>query len=127
MSKEKFTPGPWKADWKEHPILFPFIWQENGYAIVKMCGKPNEQLAGTTIQVGSLADYAEPEKVLANAALIAAAPDMYEFGETTAEVLQLLISYLGPKASGLNAEIKRLAEERISEWKKIEEKARGEK
>ena len=59
--------------------------------------------------------------------LYQAAPDMYEFGETTAEVLQLLISYLGPKASGLNAEIKRLAEERIAEWKKIEGKAMGEK
>lgn len=59
--------------------------------------------------------------------LYQAAPDMYEFGETTEEVLQLLISYLGPKASGLNAEIKRLAEERILEWKKIEKKAMGEK
>lgn len=58
--------------------------------------------------------------------LYQAAPEMYEFGETTAEVLQLLISYLGPKSSGLNAEIKRLAEERIAEWKKIEKKARGE-
>lgn len=58
--------------------------------------------------------------------LYQAAPEMYEFGETTAEVLQLLISYIGPKASGLNAEIKRLAEERISEWQKIEKKAIGE-
>lgn len=58
--------------------------------------------------------------------LYQAAPEMYEFGETTSEVLQLLISYLGPKPTGLNAEIKRLAEERISEWKKIEKKAIGE-
>lgn len=49
---------------------------------------------------------------MTNAMLIAAAPEMYEFGETTAE--------------GLNAEIKRLAEERISEWRKIGKKARGE-
>lgn len=92
MSKEKFTQGPWKADWKEHPILFPFIWQENGYAIAKMCGKPNEQLAGTTIPVGSLADYAEPEKVLANAALIAAAPELYYALKNLKECLE---SYFG--------------------------------
>ena len=59
--------------------------------------------------------------------LYQASPEMYEFGETTAEVLHILISYLGPKASGLNAEIKRLAEERIADWKKIEKKARGER
>lgn len=58
--------------------------------------------------------------------LYQAAPEMYEFGETTAEVLQLLLDRLGPTASGLNAEIKRLAEERIAEWKKIEKKAGGE-
>lgn len=56
--------------------------------------------------------------------LYQAAPEMYEFGETTAEVLQILLERLGPK--GLNAEIKRLAEERIAEWKKIEKKANGE-
>ena len=121
---EKFTPGPWILGWEKNPLLFPFIWQDNGFAIAKMCGKLNEQLEGTTLPASGLSDYAEPEKVLANAALISAAPAMYEFGETTAEVLQLLISYLGPTASGLNAEIKRLAEERIAEWKKIEKKVK---
>ena len=57
--------------------------------------------------------------------LYQAAPDMYEFGETTAEILQILLERLGPKPTGLNAEIKRLAEERISEWQKIEKKAGG--
>ena len=52
-----------------------------------------------------------------------AAPEMYEFGETTAEVLQLLVFYLELNPSELNLEMKRLAEERIAEWKKIEEKA----
>lgn len=55
--------------------------------------------------------------------LYQAAPVMYEFGETTAEILQILLERLGQKPTGLNAEIKRLAEERIAEWKKIEEKA----
>lgn len=57
--------------------------------------------------------------------LYQAAPVMYEFGETTAEVLHILLERLGPKPTGINAEIKRLAEERISEWQKIEKKAGG--
>lgn len=58
--------------------------------------------------------------------LYQAAPEMYEFGETTAEVLQLLVFYLELNPSELNLEMKRLAEERIAEWKKIEKKASGE-
>lgn len=78
MSEENFTPGKWVADWKNNPTFFPFVWQENGYAVAKMCGKPNSQLENTTIPVACLSDFAEPEKVLANANLIAAAPEMYE-------------------------------------------------
>lgn len=124
---EKFTPGPWILDWEKNPLLFPFIWQENRFAVAKVCGKPSAKLENTTIPVACLSDFAEPEKVLANAALIAAAPEMYEFGEITAEVLQLLLERLGPKPAGLDAEIKRLAEERIAEWIEIGKKARGEK
>ena len=58
--------------------------------------------------------------------LYQAAPVMYEFGETTAEVLQLLVFYLELNPSELNLEMKRLIEERISEWQKIEKKAIGE-
>ena len=58
--------------------------------------------------------------------LYQAAPEMYEFGETTAEVLQLLVFYLELNPSELNLEMKRLAEERIAEWQKIEKKAGGE-
>ena len=78
MSEEKFTRGPWFADWKNNPTFFPFVWQKNGYAVAKMCGKPNSQLENTTIPVACLSDFAEPEKVLGNANLIAAAPEMYE-------------------------------------------------
>lgn len=76
--KEKFTPGPWILGWKKNPLLFPFIWQENGFAVAKVCGKPSAKLENTTIPVACLSDYSEPEKVLANANLIAAAPEMYE-------------------------------------------------
>lgn len=78
MREEKFTPGPWEVGWEKNPLLFPFIWQENGFAIAKMCGKPIERLADTADPVACLSDLAEPEKVLANAKLIAAAPEMYE-------------------------------------------------
>lgn len=77
MSEEKFSPGPWFADWKNNPTFFPFVWQENGFAVAKMCGKPSAKLENTTIPVACLSDFADPEKVLANAALIAAAPEMY--------------------------------------------------
>lgn len=77
MSEERFSPAPWFADWKNNPTFFPFVWRENGYAVAKMCGRPNERIAGTTIPVACLSDFADPEKVLANAALIAAAPEMY--------------------------------------------------
>lgn len=78
-NEQHWMPGPWFADWKNNPTFFPFVWQENGYAVAKMCGKPSAKLENTTIPVACLSDFAEPEKVLANAALIAAAPEMYEF------------------------------------------------
>lgn len=40
MSEPKFTPGPWRAAWQEHPVLFPFVFQEHGYAVAKLCGEP---------------------------------------------------------------------------------------
>ena len=79
MREEKFTPGPWKVGWEKNSLLFPFIWQENGYAIAKMCGRPIDRLADIADPVNSLDDYADQENVLANARLIAAAPEMYEF------------------------------------------------
>lgn len=74
MSETKFTPGPWRAAWQEHPVLFPFVFQEHGYAVAKLCGKP---LTPNRI-VCSERDFAAPEEVKANAALIAAAPEMYK-------------------------------------------------
>lgn len=74
MSEPKFTPGPWHARWEGHPVLFPFVWQEHGHAVAKLCGKPRNPDWIVTRE----SDYADPEKVLANAALIAAAPEMYE-------------------------------------------------
>lgn len=106
--KEQFTQGPWSILFNDKTKV---VLEKSGVAIF---------VADT--YAGFTKSDSEQE---ANAALIAAAPDMYQFGQTTAEVLQILLERLGPKPEGLNAEIKRLAEERISEWQKIENKARG--
>lgn len=117
MSEEKFTPGPGRACKIKH--CHPSLIGET------CCVKIGENI----IELDYIGfghenkDYARWE---ANAALIAAAPEMYEFGKTTEEVLQILLEQLGPKPSGLYEEIKRLAEERIAEWREIEKKARWE-
>ena len=102
MDNEKFTPGPWSLLFNDKTKV---VFENKGVAIF---------VADT--YAGFTKSDSEQE---ANAALIAATPDMYEFGQTTAEVLQILLERLGPKPEGLNAEIKRLCEERISEWNKI--------
>ena len=53
--------------------------------------------------------------------LYRAAPELYEFGETTEDVLHLLVFYLGLNPSELNLEMKRLVEERIAVWQKLKE------
>ena len=111
---EKFTPGPWKHTEALPRLVEARVARRNGWKIpVTVC------------HLGEGNGWCKERKW--NAFLIAAAPEMYEFGETTAEVLQLLLERLGPKPAGLDAEIKRLAEERIAEWIEIGKKARGEK
>ena len=118
MSKEKFTRGPWFADWENNPTFFPFVWQENGYAVAKMCGKPSAKLENTTIPVACLSDFAEPEKVLANAALIAAAPEMYDLLEHYLDLIQ--------KANDGDAIAEQKIFEQAADIEKVLKKARGE-
>ncbi len=75
MSNEKFTPGEWHK-W-EHSLMFPFIFDEYGYAVAQMCGK----VKNVRLPVHDIEDFVFPERVLANAALIAAAPEMYRMLE----------------------------------------------
>lgn len=113
MSEEKFTPGPWKHTEALPRLVEARVARRNGWKIpVTVC------------HLGEGNGWCKERKW--NAFLIAAAPEMYEFGETTAEVLRILLERLGPKPAGLDAEIKRLAEERIAEWQEIVKKARGE-
>ena len=116
MSDTKFTPGPWFVD------AGFYVYGGGGRKIQGECFDGVEFPLVCDVE----SDSRDRTENKANAALIAAAPEMYEFGETTAEVLQILLERLGPNPAGLNAEIKRLAEERIAEWQKIEKKARGE-
>lgn len=118
---EKFTSGPWFIKPRE-AILSPYVGSISTTRITILDTKDGQyQRKHVIAQVANGNGRGD-----ANAALIAAAPEMYEFGETTAEVMQILLERLGPKPEGLNAEIKRLAKERIAEWQEIEKKARGE-
>lgn len=116
MSKTKFTPGPWFVD--------------ADFYVYGGDGRKNQGEYFDGVEFPLVCDVESDSRDRtenkANAALIAAAPEMYEFGETTAEVLRILLERLGPKPVGLDAEIKRLAEERIAEWWEIGKKARGE-
>ena len=124
MSEEKFTKGPWYIKQSEE-IRLPYSINVSSTRItsITILDTPGGQYQSRHVIAQVVKGNGRGE---ANAALIAAAPEMYEFGETTAEVLQILLERLGPKPEGLNAEIKRLAEERIAEWQEIEKKARGE-
>ena len=113
MREEKFTPGPWKVGWEKNPLLFPFIWQENGYAIAKMCGRPIDRLADIADPVNSLDDYADAENVLANARLIAAAPELYKELEKHCALCMMM----HPDCEGCE----------ICDTGKVLKKARGEK
>ena len=63
MSEPKFTPGPW--GWCMPDEVFPAVFcNENGNSIADLYDAKNNQ-----------------RQMVANAALIAAAPEMYEFIE----------------------------------------------
>jgi hypothetical protein len=100
MSKTKFTPGPWR--------LFSKTGVGNGKTWVADCENVEVGFGG------SVDEY--------NAALISAAPEMYDFGEATVEVLRLMLM----EATNIPSEVSKMAEVKISEWEKISKKARNE-
>lgn len=119
MSEEKFTPGPWFARIENHSFC------DTGDVFTSFTvDTEGAEKYDCFVKVFTRND--DIDEAAANTRLIATAPEMYEFGKTTEEVLQILLEQLGPKPSGLYEEIKRLAEERIAEWREIEKKARGE-
>lgn len=104
MSEPTFTPGPW--GWCMPDEVFPAVFcNENGNIIADLYDAKNNQ-----------------RQMVANAALIAAAPDGYEYAETTAEVLRLLL-----ETYKLPEQARKCLQERIDESEKYRKKARGEK
>lgn len=95
MSKEKFTPGPWNN-----------------------CDDETIETKEARICIIAPLNLT-PEESDANAALIAAAPDGYEYAETTAEVLRLLL-----ETYKLPEQARKCLQERIDESEKYRKKAR---
>lgn len=98
MSEPKFTPGPWKLYNESHGVY----------------------VEPSIAWIGYGSAHTETEHKV-NAALIAAAPDGYEYAETTSEVLQLLLN-----TYKLPDQARKCLQERIEQAEKYMKKARGE-
>lgn len=108
-----FTPGPWKVE--SDPCAYDTLTTVTGGGSDRVLNLTRELI----VEVGGYAGYETAE---ANAALIAAAPEMYDEIETTIELLQLVIdTYSLPEA------VKKGLKERIETGKNTLKKARGEK
>lgn len=94
MNTEKFTHGDWHI-W-EDSFGFPFIFDEDGKSIASMCG----QVKNVKKPICHIEDFVFPERVLKNASLIAAAPEMYRMLEQLHGTLS--------KVPALQKEIKRV-------------------
>ena len=107
MSEPKFTPGPWRFGVNRTPCGIK----------ISLCRIDSAN--GTT--VAQAAYLHNSEERFANAALITAAPDGYEYAETTAEVLRLLL-----ETYKLPEQARKCLLERIDESEKYRKKARCE-
>lgn len=99
MDEPKFTPGTWSLNHESYGV----------------------HIEPSIAWIGFGTAHTETEHK-ANAALIAAAPDGYEYVETTAEVLRLLL-----ETYKLPEQARKCLQERIDESEKYRKKARGEK
>lgn len=114
MSEPQFTPGPWSLKAGSESKIVSINGKKVATADLQEClpydpwGQPRGRFAAT------------PERK-ANAALIAAAPDGYEYAETTAEVLRLLL-----ETYKLPEQARKCLQDRIDESEKYRKKARGE-
>ena len=115
MNTEKFTQGEWHI-W-EDSLGFPFIFDEDGKAIASMCGK----VKNVKKPICHIEDFVFPERVLANASLIAAAPEMYDcLKKTESDLLTIFNPNISQQAKG------RLVEIIIENINSVLKKARGE-
>ena len=104
--KEKFTPGPWK---RALNLSRGGSGQVRGPSISRVVDANGGKVA-----------FATPRRAqVANLNLIAAAPEMYAYGEETVELMRRLVGML---PFGLDDEVKA----QIAKWEEIAKKARGE-
>lgn len=101
MADTKFTPSPWRAEGRGVNLTIVFA----GDALVGMDRNA----------VCLIADGHEPERI-ANAALIAAAPDLYAALEDCAEALSLARARLGMGDHGDGKDHKADADDSIGSW-----------
>lgn len=99
MAEPKFTPGPWTAKTLRHESACASgveyaVYGPSGEFIATVWGSPEKQK------------------------LIAAAPEMHDFGETTAEMFRLMLDTMC-----VTPAVRKMAEERIAEWENIAKKA----
>lgn len=102
MSEPKFTPGPWRVSGEPGCRMVAINWKHDGEQVI--------------------ADiWGNGERHEANAALIAAAPDLYAELDRSTDLLEDALKRL-PQGCGLY----RCIEDQIAENNKVLGKARGE-
>ena len=74
-----------------------------------------------SLEDGEYDNYLDQEERCANAHLISAAPEMFEFGNEAVEIMRRIAGMVGVPY-GLRDEL----EEQIEKWEEIKRKARGE-
>jgi len=108
MNDEKFTPGPWEraknksrgGSGKVRGLSISRVVDSNGVVVAFMYPRRRQ---------------------VANLHLIAAAPEMYKFGDEAVEIMRRIAGMFGVPY-GLRDEL----EEQIEKWEEIKRKARGE-
>ena len=107
MSETKFTPGPW---WIDGQGIGPKSFAD-------------DQSYGITTPVAYIEEYDWPENHVANAHLIAAAPELYEALEKSAEVFRVYQAHHEYKGDEKKAERNKVYAEQMEA---VLNKARGE-
>lgn len=120
----KFTPGPWEINSSDAPYLCAYIIGNSGTPVLSEAGanqffngdEDPELEAYGEIEIAMIDMTDEPDdERIANACLIAAAPDLYE---SLWNVTSLLRAYTGP--------LDDIGETAIREANKAMDRARGE-
>ena len=110
--KPQFTPGPWESD---NAADMPEVWDANDYVVAECSYIARHRNSEPGI------DRPEDE-LLANARLIAAAPDGYSAADNSAARLETLLTY----TTTLTPDDQAVVQECIADLRSFLAKARGE-